>query len=531
MTDNPADQPDHTPEATPQPVETLPQPGAGQNVQPAGKAGKGIAVLALLLALLAAGGTLYLWYLWHTGRQARLAQAADLDARAQEVLTQVVQERDADLTGLKKESQSLKQALANLETQTEAQDQQGASLRAGLNKIQYAIKQVQGDIATLKGDVEITEGNIEIQKADTKSLLTNVNNLKKSLADLRSANETLEETVASQQETDQIRKDAIAALQEEVQGIETHLASALGQLQNNLQNHSKSLADLDNRIEDLQLVQRNLLTNLNNMRTLVAQGGDVNALVLSEVEYLLRMAQHKLNLQRDVAGAIAALQVADERLDSVDENRFQRVQRMIEENITTLKGLDLPDRPALAHQIVQLEERLNRLPLRIDVQLAQLRERVKPNLGERDIPTDSELSWWQRASDVALRQLKDIVVVRNERSDALPLLAPDEEYFLLQNLRMELEAMRMALLSSDVTSYLESVAMAHQWVRTYFDTDDEQVQQFLQQLEKLKDVKLDPFIPDIGDTLQAFQEIMDSRTPLRSLTKPAAASTAGGQQP
>lgn len=531
MTDKPTDQPDHIPEVTPQPVETFPQTLPQSGIQRGARGGKGIAVLALLLALLAAGGTIYLWYLWQTDRQARLAQTADLDARAQEVLTQVVQERQAELTSLQKDVQTLKRTLADLETQNQAQDQQSESLRTGLNKMQYAVKQVQGDIATLKGDLEIYEGTTEIQKADIKNLLTSVNNLKKDLAALRSANETLQENLVSQQDTDEIRKNAIAALEEEVQGIETNLESVLEQLQTNVQTRNKALADLDNRLENLQLVQRNLLTNLDNVRTLVARGGDINALVLSEIEYLLRMAQHKLNLQRDVAGAIEALQAAAKRLNSIDEDSFQAVQRMVEENITTLKGVDLPDLSALAHQILEMEEQLTELPLRIDTQLAELREKVKPRLSAGDAPADSELPWWERASDVALRQLKDIVVVRNERSDNLPLLAPDEEYFLLQNLRMELQAMRVALLNNDVTNYLKSDAMARKWVHTYFDTENEQVQAFLTQLEKLQDVKLDPFIPDVSDTLQTFQEVMENRTPLRSLAEPAAASTLGGQQP
>jgi uroporphyrin-3 C-methyltransferase len=223
-----------------------------------------------------------------------------------------------------------------------------------------------------------------------------------------------------------------------------------------------------------------------------------------------------------------ALTAANQRFKTVDENSFRGVQEMVQENIATLRGQDLPDHSALAHRIVEMEERLAGLPLSIDSQLADLKEKVKPKLGDPESGEESADPWWRRASTVAMSQLKDIVVVRRERSDKLPLLTPAEEYFLFQNLRMQLEAMRVALLSNEVDSYLESNTQAQKWVRTYFDTDNEQVAAFIQELKKLKDIKLDPYLPDITNTLQAFQEVMENRTPLRSLSGPAAPTSNQG---
>jgi uroporphyrin-3 C-methyltransferase len=519
MADNHTNDINNPPGDGAQPIQTPAEPAPPrQGVQSHKGGGKGIAVAALLLALLAAGGVGYLGYLWDADRKIRLAESADLDTRVENALTQVVEERNADLTALQNQAKKLNDLAETLQTQNQAQDEQGQSLRTSVNKVQYAIKQVQGDIATLKGEVEIYKGSMEIQKADIQNLLTDVNGLQKSLQGLRTAQQDLNKELNTQAENDQIRKSAVQALQKEANMLEGNLQSLTEQLQENRQERTKAMADLDNRIENLQLVQRNLLTNIDNVKTIAAQGGDINALVLSEIEYLLRMAQHKLNLQRDVAGSIEALTAANERLQAIDENSFQSVQQMVQENIATLRGLELPDRSALAHRIVEMEERLAELPLRIDSQLADLKEKVKPKLGDSGSSEETGDPWWRRASTAAMSQLKDIVVIRRERSDELPLLTPDEEYFLFQNLRMELEAMRVALLSNDVDSYLESDAMARKWVRTYFDTDNEKVAAFIDDLEQLKDIKLNPYLPDISNTLQAFQEVMENRTPLRSLS-------------
>lgn len=504
------------------------QASSHQRVQSHKAGGKGIAVAALVLALLTAGGAGYLGYLWDVDRKTRLTESADLDNRVEQALTKVVEERNADLTALQNQAKKLNSLAENLQSQNQAQDEEGQSLRTSINKVQYAIKQVQGDIATLKGEVEIYKGSMEIQKADIQNLLTDVNSLQKNLQGLRTAQQNLNKALNTQEENDQIRKSAVQALQKETSMLESNLQALTDQLEENRQERRKAIAELDNRIENVQLVQRNLLTNIDNVKTIAAQGGDVNALILSEIEYLLRMAQHKLNLQRDVAGAIEALTAANQRLKNIDENSFRGVQQMVQENIATLRGLELPDRSALAHRIVEMEERLIELPLRIDSQLADLKEKVKPKLGDAGSAEETGDPWWRRVSTTAMSQLKDIVVIRRERSDELPLLTPGEEYFLFQNLRMELEAMRVALLSNDVDSYLESDAQARKWVRTYFDTDNEDVAAFIDELEKLKDIKLNPYLPDISNTLQAFEEVMENRTPLRSLSGSAAPNSNQG---
>jgi len=235
-------------------------------------------------------------------------------------------------------------------------------------------------------------------------------------------------------------------------------------------------------------------------------------------------------LQQDVAGAIAALTEANQRLGAVDEEIFSGVQQMIRENIASLKGVDLPDRSALAQKIIEMESRLNSLPLRNEGQIAELKEKIKPHDVEA-VPGETTQPWWERLGSLAKEQFKDIVVIRRSRSNEPPLMAIQEEYFLLQNLRLELEAMRIALLSNDVTSYLESDATAQKWIKTYFDTNDSKVGEFLAELETLRNIKLKPYIPAVSTTLQAFLDAMQTRKPVRSVSMPAAGNPAGEAKP
>ncbi len=480
MTDN---QQDTTPEVVTPPIEPavedkpVPTPATPAR----SKSGRGVAWLALLLSLLIGGGGAYLW------RQQ--------DVRLDQKLMEIVQSRETDIKTLQQQlaeqrsaAEALKSETGALKTQNQAQDKEEQGLHGAFDNLQKQLKNLQDSQQMVQTSVDTQQGNY------------------------------------------QTHRSAIQALQQDVQSLTGNLQGLKEQFDKQVDERKKMLAEVDNRIQNLQLAQRNLLTTLDNVKAVMARGGDVNAFPLSEVEYLLRLADYKLRFQQDVPEALAALNEAYQRLGAVNEEIFTGVRQMIRENIASLKGVELPDRGALAQKVIEMEGRLNTLPLRNEGQIAALKENVKPH-DVQVAPGEPTQPWWERLGSLAKEQFKDIVVVRRSRSNEPPLMAVQEEYFLLQNLRMELEAMRIALLSNDVPSYLESDATAQKWIKTYFDTNDSKVGEFLAELETLRNIKLKPYIPAVGTTLQAFLDAMQTRKPVRSVTMPAAGDTAGEAKP
>jgi uncharacterized protein HemX len=481
---------------------------------PPPKSGRGVAWLALLLSLLIGGGGAYLWY--------------QQDIHVAQKLAQIVQEREADIKDLQKQladqrgtADTLKGETEALRSQNQTQTREEQNLREGINNLQTEIKGLQGSIATLKGEVEIHKGGVDIQKADTQNLIAHVRTLQTDIQNLQDTSQKLQGELGTQRSNHEIHKSAIQALQQDVQSLTGNLQTLKEQVENNVTERKKMLAEVDNRIQNLQLAQRNLLTTLDNVKAVVARGGDVNALPLSEVEYLLRLADYKLRFQQDIPGASNALTEAERRLGTVDEEIFSGVRQMIKDDIAILGTVVLPDRSKLINQIMEMERRLSSLPLRTEGQIATLKEKVKLH----DVPTapeTTEQAWWEQLISRAWEQLKTVISVRRTRSTEPPLLAVQEEYFLFQNLRLKLEAMRIALLTNDSSSYLESDTITQQWINTYFNTEDKQVADFLAELETLKKINLNPAIPTIATTLRAFLEVMQTRKPVRSVSVPAA---------
>ena len=243
------------------------------------------------------------------------------------------------------------------------------------------------------------------------------------------------------------------------------------------------------------------------------------------MDYLLRLADAKLKLERNVPAARLALDAAQQRLKAVNETRLAPVQTMIGEAIASLRGVQLPDITALSRKLMAMEKPIGGLPLKLDSGIPDIRERVKPATTV-SLSADADRSWWDRSAEAVWNQFKDIVVIRRQRIEAPPLIARENEFFLRQNLRLELEGMRLALLQGDAETYQASYQRVYDWTQTYFDVSDSKVAGFLAELQALQTVQFNPYIPDLTGLRQAFQEFMTQRQPVRTLRSASTASPA-----
>lgn len=429
---------------------------------PAPKSGRGVAWLALLVGLGAAGGSGYLWYLW---QQDQATQAN----RLQQAIKQAIAQQGSELQALKTQLKDLSALQTGLDR-----------VRADNQALKEQLLGLSGDLQPLKSAIELVKGESDVIKGEIKLV--------------REGQDTHKATVQQQKEE----------LDKQIQAQQDHLAK------------------LDEHVQNMKLSQAGMVENLETVKTVAAKGGDVNAFPLAEVDFLLRLADSKLKLERNVTSARLALDAAQQRLKTVNESSLAPVQTMLTEAIASLRGVQLPDISALAHKVVEMEKEVGDLPLQINSGVPNIKDRVKPST-KVALSADAERSWWDRSTEAVWNQFKDIVVIRRVRSEAPPLIAMEEEFFLRQNLRLELESMRMALLRGDAQSYQDSAALVRKWTETYFDVQDARVTAFLSQLQALQTIQFNPYIPDLTGLNQAFRDALAHRQPVRSvMTAPAA---------
>lgn len=235
---------------------------------------------------------------------------------------------------------------------------------------------------------------------------------------------------------------------------------------------------------------------------------------VAEVDYLLRIADHRLRLERDVDTAIAALQTASQRLQNLNNPAFAPVINLISNDISKLAAVHMPDRDKLASQIATLESAIDNLPLAVgSVQSVN-------NKSDKAASDESEKRpFWQKI----WHDILGLVTIRRQGEVTRPMLVPEQRYFLKQNLQLRLESARLALLAGNEASWRASLSESADWLRRYFDNSATPVQQALGTLNQLSAVELNPPLPELANTRKLLQQAsmqMPAPQPAAALPQP-----------
>ncbi|MDL4862096.1 uroporphyrinogen-III C-methyltransferase, partial [Halomonas elongata] len=221
----------------------------------------------------------------------------------------------------------------------------------------------------------------------------------------------------------------------------------------------------------------------------------------AEAAYLLRLANQRLQLERDVEGAAALLRTADARLKEADNPALMPVRREIASELAALRSVPRVDRTGLFLTLNAQQEQIAGRPLAQD---------VEEITGDATIEEAPSGGWQQQLAKVG-SELKDLVTVRKHDEALEALISPEQESYLRQSVRLVLEQVQLALLKEEQELYEASLDKALKLIRGYYDTDDSGVQGVLSQLEELKGQSIRPELPDISGSQQALQKFIENR--------------------
>jgi len=225
---------------------------------------------------------------------------------------------------------------------------------------------------------------------------------------------------------------------------------------------------------------------------------------LSEVEQVLAIASQQLQLLGNVRSALLALQLADSRLARGGRPEFAPIRRALARDIERLESSSLLDVTGMSVRIDALASRVDKLPLRFA-------ERGAP--AERVGATTAEgaSGLWSRLGSEVWGELKQLIVIRRVDGGGPELLAPSQEYFLRENLRLQLLNARLSLLMRDESGYREHVRASDAWVRRYFDPQSKLTVDALGQLKELATAPMIGDLPSISESLEAVRKFRARR--------------------
>ncbi len=227
---------------------------------------------------------------------------------------------------------------------------------------------------------------------------------------------------------------------------------------------------------------------------------------LTEIEQVLLLASQQLQLAGNVPSALAALQLADAKLQRLDRPQFTPLRRALARDMDRLKAVPFVDVTGLSLRLDQAIATIDSLPLALE-------ERPPAALAPAPPPDEST---WRRFLREVWQDVRGLVRIENLDRPDVPLLVPQQQYFLRENLRLRLMAARFDLFARDQASFRADLAAAEGWLRRYFDTRAAQVQALLVLTKQLQATEMTVEVPDLVRSLEAVRVLKLARDkPLR----------------
>ncbi|WP_020409965.1 uroporphyrinogen-III C-methyltransferase [Hahella ganghwensis] len=272
------------------------------------------------------------------------------------------------------------------------------------------------------------------------------------------------------------------------------------------QRYETKLTQLDSALErqNSQLTEiRNQLDQTARRILTVGETGRTDWL-LAEAEYLLRLGNQRLHMERDYQGSLAILQAADQVLAETKEAAVFPVRKALANEIVQLEAVADVDRQGIYLKLEALIEQIESLDQRLFFQEAPLLSQT--NTEEENAP---DKTWFERTKE-SIKQLEKYFVIRFPEEEIKPLMAPDQIYYLRQNLRLMLEQAELALLDKNQQVFEQSLGKAETWIENYFITNSPVTKAVLKNVQELKTHNIDPDLPDITESLHLLKNLLES---------------------
>lgn len=226
-------------------------------------------------------------------------------------------------------------------------------------------------------------------------------------------------------------------------------------------------------------------------------GRDRSDWVLAETAQLLRIANHRLHLARDIDSAVVALKAADNQLRLLADPRYLPVRKVISQEIAALQSLERADIPGIALRLGNMAEKVDRLPI---IYKPVETEGKKPDVENKPA---TKPSVWKRMWD----DLLGLVRIRDTGVPYKILLPPEKQYFLRENLRLMLYSSQQALLQGNTEVYQQNLKAARKWLKLYFDTESRVVKAAIDELDGLLGKNIVEKLPNISGSLSTLRKL------------------------
>lgn len=261
------------------------------------------------------------------------------------------------------------------------------------------------------------------------------------------------------------------------------------------------------QLADAQKLQAAQAKQLDELQQKVAtiSGADSNTWLLSQADFLVKLAGRKLWSDQDVTTAAALLKSADASLADMNDPSLLPARKAITQDLSTLSALTQVDYDGIILQLNQLSNQIDNL------RLADNTTNDSPMDADSSELSGSLSEWRQNLSKSWHHFMDSFITIRRRDETAVPLLAPNQDVYLRENLRSRLLIAAQAVPRHQNDVYRQSLDTVATWVRAYYDTNDAATKAFLQRVDSLGQQTVSMNVPDVLQSQPILEKLMQTR--------------------
>ena len=298
----------------------------------------------------------------------------------------------------------------------------------------------------------------------------------------------------------------IAALQKAQENQKSELEGIIKQQADQLTQAQRQQDALAKKLEEVQ------------EKVAVISGSDAKTWLLAQADFLVKLAGRKLWSDQDVTTAAALLKSADASLADMNDPSLISARRAITDDIASLSAVSQVDYDGIILKVNQLANQIDNL------RLADNNDDDTPMDSDSDELSSSISEWRVNLQKSWQNFMDNFITIRRRDDTAVPLLAPNQDIYLRENIRSRLLVAAQAVPRHQEETYRQALENVSTWVRAYYDTDDATTKAFLDEVDQLSQQNISMDLPETLQSQAMLEKLMQTRV-RNLLAQPAAGTT------
>lgn len=218
----------------------------------------------------------------------------------------------------------------------------------------------------------------------------------------------------------------------------------------------------------------------------VARSRDEN--LLADVDNAIRVALQQSAITGSASPLLATLRQIDERLARYSQPQLERVRRAVNADMERVKAAAVADLSSMTIRLDEAVRQVDELPLLATPERSRAPARPAQAASAPATPPAPLATWsaWLReAGHLVWSEVRALVRVTPIEYPEAVLVAPEQAFFLRENLKLRLLNARLAILSRQFDAALADLREARATLERYFDPGSRKVQATVELLRQV----------------------------------------------